>query len=62
MAHQKLKPGEHGEIFITTHKSGSRQPRVQIRLLDGTASEISRSRKTAQEARLAVQSEIDVLL
>lgn len=62
VAHQKLKPGEHGEIFITTHKSGSRQARVRIRLLDGTATEVSRSRKTAQEARLAVQSEIDVLL
>lgn len=61
-AHQKLKPGEHGEIFITTHKSASRQARVRVRLFDGSATEISRSRETAQEARLAVQAEIDVLL
>ncbi|MHB1064038.1 MAG: tyrosine-type recombinase/integrase [Georgenia sp.] len=62
VAYQPLKPGEHGEIFITTHKSGSHQARVRIRLLDGSATELSRSRKTAQEARLAIQAEIEVLL
>src|SRR5690625_8008721 len=50
------------DVCSSDLKSGRRQARVRIRLLDGTATEISRRRKTAQEARLAVQSEIDVLL
>lgn len=62
VAHQKLKPGEHGEIFITTHTSGSQQARVRVRLLDGSVTEVSRSRQTAHAARLAVQAEIDTLL
>lgn len=59
MAHEKLKPGEHGEIFIKQTSSGSYQARVRVRLLDGTETQISRSRKTRASARLAVQAEVD---
>ncbi len=59
MAHERLKAGEHGEIFIKQASSGSFQARVRVRLLDGTETQISRSRKTRAAARLAVQAEIE---
>lgn len=59
MAHDRLNPGEHGEIFIKKTASGSFQARVRVRLLDGSETQISRSRKTKAAARLAVQAEID---
>ncbi|MFH5824737.1 tyrosine recombinase XerC [Georgenia sp. AZ-5] len=57
-----LKPGEHGEIFISRHKSGSYQARVRVRLLNGEVTQVSRNRKSGPAARLAVQAEIDALL
>ncbi|TRW44123.1 tyrosine-type recombinase/integrase [Georgenia yuyongxinii] len=62
MAHDKLGPGEHGEIFIKRHKSGKFQARVRVRLFNGEETQISRNRKTGPAARLAVQAEIDTLL
>ncbi|KAE8763426.1 tyrosine-type recombinase/integrase [Georgenia thermotolerans] len=62
MAHDRLGPGEHGEIFISRHKSGSYQARVRIRLLNGEVTQVSRNRKSGSAARLAVQAEIDTLL
>lgn len=59
MAHEKLKPGEHGEIFIKQTPSGSYQARVRVRLFDGTGAQVSRSRTTRAGARLAVQAEVD---
>ncbi|QAY63556.1 hypothetical protein ET495_10190 [Xylanimonas allomyrinae] len=59
MTHDRLNPGEHGEIFIKKTPSGSFQARVRVRLLDGSDTQISRSRKTRAAARLAVQAEID---
>lgn len=62
MAHQRLKPGEYGEIFISKLATGRHQARVRIRLFDGTQTMVSRNRKSRSDARLAVQAEIDVLL
>ncbi len=62
MAHDKLRPGEHGEIFIKRHKSGKFRARVRVRLFDGEETQVSRNRKSGPAARLAVQAEIDVLL
>ncbi|WP_454044611.1 hypothetical protein [Cellulosimicrobium sp. Marseille-Q8652] len=59
MAHERLKAGEHGEIFIKQTSSGSFQARVRVRLLDGMETQISRSRKTRAAARLAVQAEVE---
>ncbi|WP_415296890.1 hypothetical protein [Cellulosimicrobium sp. SJTW-1] len=62
MAHERLKPGEHGEIFVKETASGEFKARPRVRPLDGEMTEVSRTRKSNTAARLAVQNEIDELL
>jgi len=42
MSARRLKPGEHGEIFV--YQTGTRwRARVRVRLLDGGDTQVSRS-------------------
>ncbi|GAB3088527.1 tyrosine-type recombinase/integrase [Isoptericola nanjingensis] len=57
MSARRLKPGEHGEIFV--YRTGTKwRAKVRVRLLDGDDTQVSRTRDSAVEARLAVQAAI----
>lgn len=53
----KLKPGQHGEIFISEHKDKYRA-KVRVCLFDGSETQVSRVGPTGDEARLRVQDAV----
>lgn len=55
MARQRLKPGEHGEIFIAPH-NGTWRAKVRVRQFNGKEAQVSRKGRTPEAARLAVQN------
>ncbi|WP_152193290.1 tyrosine-type recombinase/integrase [Georgenia subflava] len=55
MSRQRLKPGEHGEIFIAPH-NGTWRAKVRVRRFNGTEAQVSRKGRTPEAARLAVQN------
>ncbi|MFD1507112.1 hypothetical protein FE374_03220 [Georgenia yuyongxinii] len=56
MARQRLKPGEHGEIFVYQTPDRRWRAKTRLRLMDGKEAQVSRVGKSAEAARLNVQA------
>ncbi|MPV89300.1 tyrosine-type recombinase/integrase, partial [Georgenia ruanii] len=56
VARQRLKPGEHGKIFIYQTPGGQWRAKTRLRLMDGTETQVSRVGRSADAARLNVQA------